>query len=135
VRGKFEGKVNALTDVDVEPIVDERRIKTFDLLVIPPQQTSIYFIIDSSRNDPSDSADHGKTYYYDEHTCPTNWLQSVEEVISDGDDDPHGLGQFVRSVDATGLGESPDWQTIFPEAFGGKTIEGDLVVGRLAKPE
>lgn len=35
------------------------------------------------------------SYFYDEHTCPKNWLREVE-VLSWGEDpDPHGLFEFV----------------------------------------
>lgn len=126
--GKFRGKVNSPTDVEIEPIVGERWVKTFDLLVIPPQEAPVYFIVEGGRRDPSDTEDHGKTYLYGEHTCPTNWLQSVEEIVFEGDDDPHGIADFVRSVDASAAGDDPDWFKVFPEAFEtGPLIDGDPV--------
>ncbi len=34
-------------------------------------------------------------YYYEEHTCPSNFL-GVEKVMDDsGDEDPHGIFAFV----------------------------------------
>jgi hypothetical protein len=35
-------------------------------------------------------------YYYNEHTCPTNFLLGVEQVDYKGDIDPHGVFEFVR---------------------------------------
>lgn len=39
-------------------------------------------------------------YYYDEGTCPTNYMGNVEVVIDlkDGDADPHGIFKFVASI-------------------------------------
>ena len=44
----------------------------------------------------SERADHHR-YHYDEGTCPTNYLHIVDKIIFDGDDDPHGLFEFVSS--------------------------------------
>lgn len=38
-------------------------------------------------------------YYYEEHTCPTNWMQGCVHMLSlDGDTDPHGAFDFVRAM-------------------------------------
>ncbi len=43
----------------------------------------------------SDETGHAE-YFYNEHTCPTNFLGDVVKVIdADGDDDPHGIFAFV----------------------------------------
>lgn len=44
--------------------------------------------------DPIVYPDHHE-YYYNEHTCPTNYL-GVEEVRYGDDYDPHGVFEFVR---------------------------------------
>jgi hypothetical protein len=41
--------------------------------------------------------DLDREYHYNEGTCPTNWL-GVTMIVEDGDPDPHGVFQFVRSV-------------------------------------
>lgn len=38
--------------------------------------------------------DHER-FFFEEHTCPTNWLRDVEEITFEGDHDPHGLFKFV----------------------------------------
>jgi hypothetical protein len=48
-------------------------------------------------NKPFDEAIEHHRYFYEEHTCPTNWLQDVVEVEVDGDCDPHGLARYVSS--------------------------------------
>ncbi len=125
--GKYDIKVISPTDVEVNPYEDGRKyVKTYDLLVIPPQESPIYFIVEGGYHSPHEDEDHGNTYFYGEHTCPTNWLQRVEEIISEGDVDPHGIAEFVRDVDRSSVGENPDWSLIFPEAFEGPEIEGEL---------
>ncbi|CAH2399192.1 hypothetical protein [Mesorhizobium ventifaucium] len=131
--GKYKVSVLSSTDVEVEPFDDGKKfVKSYDLLVILPQEKPIYFIVEGGYHSPHEFEDKGKAYFYGEHTCPTNWLQSVEAIVSEGDDDPHGIAEFVRTVDVSGVehpggdGE-PDWRAVFPEAFGdGQTIDGDL---------
>lgn len=38
-------------------------------------------------------------YFYDQHTCPTNWVSQIEAIIFEGDDDPHGVFKFVSVED------------------------------------
>ena len=53
----------------------------------------------SDRNGNFDSEEEqieDKRYYYDEHTCPINYLDQVVKIIDgNGDDDPHGVFKFV----------------------------------------
>lgn len=35
-------------------------------------------------------------YYIGEHTCPSNTMSAVEDVIFENDHDPHGVFQFVK---------------------------------------
>lgn len=37
-------------------------------------------------------------YFYDEHTCPTNWVRNIERFIEKGDTDPHGVFQYIDHV-------------------------------------
>jgi hypothetical protein len=53
----------------------------------------------SSQNEsPEEYAAH-QASFYNEHTCPKNWLYKVEEIECEGDTDPHGLFQFVSVAD------------------------------------
>ncbi len=36
-------------------------------------------------------------FYYEEHTCPTNWLKNIREICMDGEHDPHGLFEYVET--------------------------------------
>lgn len=83
-------------------------------------------------------------YFFEEHSCPKNWLKDVVGIIENGDEDPHGFLKFVRAVDIP-EGFDPDhphrvpgtrysntlipaWAGIFPEvAKGGAVIDGEAV--------
>lgn len=88
-------------DIEMRP---ERKVTTVDVLVLKPQQKPVYFVVEGMRfegwrdHDPSrDHADHAR-YFYESHSCPTNWLKPVM-VYFDGDADPHGLIEFVATRD------------------------------------
>ena len=38
-------------------------------------------------------------YFYNEHTCPTNYMGDVEAVIYEKDADPHGVFEWVATID------------------------------------
>lgn len=80
----------------------EVKINTLDLLCIPPHEKPVYFVVAGSKISPRDSGDEelGHTkFFYEEHTCPTNWLGEVLEVVDRGDRDPHGLFKYNGSID------------------------------------
>lgn len=58
----------------------------------------VYFVIEGmATNDKADPNEH-EEYYYTEHTCPTNYIKGVEAIVQDGDFDPHGCFEYVRSI-------------------------------------
>jgi ribosomal protein L37AE/L43A len=46
-------------------------------------------------------------YFYNEHTCPTNYFKSVEMVVDlkTGDTDPHGIFEYVDAIPYINLKE------------------------------
>jgi len=52
-----------------------------------------------SQKDTQEEYESHQEYYYNEHTCPTNWTRQIEQIIFDGDTDPHGVFQFVSVED------------------------------------
>lgn len=85
--------------------VEGRKVRTVDLLVLQPQAKPVYFIVEGLRFEEDGSErdeDEEKRFYYDEHSCPTNWLHP-EMVYFNGDSDPHGLIEFVATRDDTGF--------------------------------
>ena len=116
---------HASGSVDIS-IAKGRKITTVDLLVLKPQTQPVYFIVHGMRfvdemtvadklrdatlqltgdaptgqvSDVTAAEEHDrKQFYYEEHSCPTNWLKP-EKVYFDGDNDPHGLIEFVAWAD------------------------------------
>ncbi len=52
-----------------------------------------------SQNETKEEYESHTEYYYNEHTCPTNWTRQIEQIIFEGDTDPHGVFQFVSVED------------------------------------
>lgn len=85
--------------------------ETFDIVMIPPQTKPIYFIVKSMRYEGGDidtPVDDHKQYYYEEHSCPTNWLQP-EMMYFDGDSDPHGVIKYVATRDVSTFPPNEVW--------------------------
>lgn len=96
--------------IDGEQVSVEKadvRRKCFVTLEIPPQSESIFFKVRGMLWAPTITEEtvEQKRYYYEEHTCPTNWLSEVEEIKIGEDTDPHGLAQFVAVYDVDAKGE------------------------------
>ncbi len=114
-----------------------RKVTTLDLLVLRPQGKPVYFVVKGMRFEdqptvgdliafnvahlqgdtlaeiqtsvvsPSEEHEH-KRFFYEEHSCPTNWLEP-EMVSFDGDADPHGLIEFVAFIDEAALPPDADY--------------------------
>lgn len=113
----YGGTVRAVGDIEVT-MGDAFKISTWDLLVLPPQDKPLYFVVEGMdwSNRPKDASNFA--FFYEEHSCPTNWLKP-EMMAFDGDTDPHGVIRFVRSIRQTEVVESDhggeDWEAAFPE--------------------
>ena len=86
-----------------------RKVPTLDLLVLQPQTEPVYiarrgFTVVGApgmvMDYPIDSPEHQDTtrFFYEEYSCPTNWLDDLVMVSFGKDHDPHGLIKFVRRV-------------------------------------
>jgi hypothetical protein len=71
-------------------------MKTYDLLVLPPQTKPIYFIVEREDDPNYNQTDRERKFLYESHSCPTNWLQPIY-MVHDGDNDPHGLILYVAN--------------------------------------
>ena len=81
------------------PVDDLDMFKTFVLLSLDLKDGPLYFIIKGSSNyyqDDNELQSHSK-YYYEEHTCPTNFIR-IPLICFKGDTDQHGLFTHVRTV-------------------------------------
>ena len=137
----FQGRVNAPGDVTIEK--DERSHKNrraLTLLKFESKDGPTFFVIDHKHYgapEPDAEIQERDRYLYEEHSCPTNWLRDCIAVIHDGDADPHGFLTFVRSVEVSdGFDDNDDgqWPILFPEAFGGETIDGTAAEIKAALP-
>jgi hypothetical protein len=118
-------QVNSLEDVKVETVADKGiNVPCLHLLMLAPQPTPVYVVVKShdygrgGRDNKKPFS--GLEYFYNEHTCPTNWTDQIEMIVHNGDGDPHGLFQYVSSVDLPQ--EEPDdldefIQSAFPDIF------------------
>lgn len=71
-----------------------KRLKLLKLDVEPGED--VYLVVDGM-------GDSDDSYFYDEHTCPTNYLKRVRAIVSQRglqtpDDDPHGVFKYVATA-------------------------------------
>lgn len=102
----YMGRPDGARGIKLE-LTGERHIDTTVLLEIPPQSRSIYLATKGMRfmGLGEEDDEGGQHYFYEEHTCPTNWLRDVFRISINGDSDPHGLAKYVDRVDG-----APDWE-------------------------
>lgn len=72
---------------------DHKFVDATVLLVLPPQTMPVYFTVHTKHIDDDEFED--RAYFYDEHTCPTNWIREVVEIKFGDSNDPHRLFRFV----------------------------------------
>lgn len=73
------------------------RIGMLCLLEYHNNKVPLRLVVKSKAYKHNGDYDFDKSYYFEEHTCPTNFFDVV--VICDaGDLDPHGVFQLVRSI-------------------------------------
>lgn len=127
----FRGTVRNTNVVTAEKTTDGGiRQRAMNLLKFEGVDGPVFFVMDGGTytEDPNatdrDEQD-SQRFFYEEHSCPTNWLRTCVAVIEDGDTDPHGFLSFVRAVEVdNGFDEDKaDWEAMFPEAFGGQIID------------
>ncbi len=81
--------------------------KAYDLLVLPPTDKPIYFIVEREDNPDYREPSHWK-FAYESHSCPTNWLDPVH-IVHDGDSDPHGLIRYIGTKLEADLPPDENW--------------------------
>lgn len=130
----FSGEVLAPGNVTVVRAPGkQQRTRSMALLKFDGREAPVYFVFDHGQYDSgrleteAERQEHCR-YFFEEHSCPTNWLENCVAVIDRGDCDPHGFLTFVRFVDVPqDFDESDDeqWPLLFPEAFNAPTIDGE----------
>jgi len=72
--------------------------KTLTLLkAYTEYSTPIYLVISGVCSHTGEKEEIDDSYFYDESTCPTNYIP-IEAVMTQDDDDPHGCFTYVRTV-------------------------------------
>lgn len=67
------------------------------LLRLRPTGT-VYAVVEDSIYDYAPDGGN-RSYYYEEHTCPTNVLSNIEYLIDGDNNDPHGIWEFVALIE------------------------------------
>jgi hypothetical protein len=120
---QFKGTIDQVGNIEIETVEGGEEVATLTLMVLPPLKHPMYFIVRSKVwADKDGKIDLDKSYFYDIHTCPTNWIGDVGKIVVNGDDDPHGAFLHVRTIirPTTEDGELADFDsgeidTLFPE--------------------
>jgi hypothetical protein len=131
----FAGEVMGSGNVKVWPSEScDRFTRSMALLKFDGKDGTVFFVLDHGRyHAPGTESDEEnqrhQRYFFEEHSCPTNWLRKCVAVIKNGDCDPHGFLDFVRAADVPRNFDPDDdsrWEALFPEVFGGVTIDGSV---------
>ncbi len=105
--GGYCGNANGTT-TEVRMVADTFK-KTLDLLVLNPHDKPIYFVMKGRHYQPKTDIDNEKKrFFYEQHSCPTNWIINTILISVDGDTDPHGFMKFVRSVPHPAIPDNKD---------------------------
>lgn len=76
--------------------------RTLTLLKLDPSHEPVYIIVKGNGfHDKDGNFKNQQEYYYEQHTCPTNYLQDIFKIYEGTDGDPHGLFKFVKSIQLT----------------------------------
>lgn len=79
--------------------------KSLDILELDPNSMKgkpLYLLVEGNIFDDDKCLGlpkhlESKRYFYEEHTCPTNWFGNVREICIDGEHDPHELFKYVET--------------------------------------
>ncbi len=72
--------------------------KTLVLLSIRINESELYFVVEGcSKLESMEELQRGCQYFYEEHTCPLNFIP-ILMISYQGDLDPHGVFTFVEAV-------------------------------------
>lgn len=92
--GKFMPKIEPVAPVKT-PIVITLQSRTVPVITVKLNSWKY----EHSQNDTKEDFESHMQYFYDEHTCPTNWTSEIEEISVGADHDPHGIFEFVSAED------------------------------------
>ena len=70
--------------------------RSFVILEIPAHSKPIRLLLDYEYTFKDKE---GYRYFFEEHTCPTNWTKSIAEIVIGEDEDPHGFARFITAYE------------------------------------
>lgn len=83
--------IESLVPVDSKHPYHKDMFKTLVLLSLESGGEEVFFVIEGCASfAPLDEVKSGDSYFYEESTCPTNFIR-IEAIYTKDDDDPHGL--------------------------------------------
>lgn len=99
-----EANIKRISDDEFETVPTERKETPVTVTLQSITEPKIILKLNTwkySHDQDSSQEDYEshQQYFYDEHTCPTNWTREIVEIIFQGDHDPHGVFEFVSVVD------------------------------------
>lgn len=88
-------------DFEVTPVVGKKDwpvTVTLRSVTVPPITLKLNtWKYSHSQEQSQEEYTDNQRYFYNEHTCPTNWVREIEEIEFQGDRDPHGVFEFVSA--------------------------------------
>ncbi len=115
----FGGIIKGADTVITKDPNESRRIQILTLLEYPPSDKPLRFLLAGHRYESKrDKSRRDSRFFYEEHSCPTNWIGESEMIAFDGDTDPHGFLRYVREVDRPDLPDNDGdaaLRQLFPE--------------------
>jgi hypothetical protein len=91
--------------------------KTLNLFSLDTKKGLVYFVTEGvSTFEPDDDLQSKQKYFYEEHTCPTNFIR-CELISFRGDMDPHGVFDHVRTIWMTPDYDKENGESYFREHF------------------
>jgi len=62
------------------------------------ENEDVFIIVNSYDYDWTEK-ENSKQYFYEENQCPTNFLKDIEDLIVGNDDDPHGMFEYIKTIE------------------------------------
>ena len=90
----YEFFVHSPTDIDFK-VIDPKQY--YGLMLVKRPDEELYMVVEQAYYVRSGVISLDQEYWVNSGTCPTNWFK-VLLVAEDGDPDPHGCFEWVRSL-------------------------------------
>lgn len=122
-RAAADGEVAAPGEVSLKREDKPPYGRAMALLRFDGKDGPVFFVMDRKYHTAGEEVEELQShdsYFFEEHSCPINWLRDCVKVIQDGDVDPHGFLSHVRSVEVPRDFDEDDDDAVrdlFPDCF------------------